>query len=139
MEYKLIVQDSENSEITEILKQGVRSYSSAYFNGVVGGDSFVIYTQNKEGKVIGGISGNLGRYAKVAWAWVDEEYRSQKLGTKLFNELDKFAKSKGSRYILLETFEFQAKPFYEKIGYECIGTVKRLIEGYDCHFMRKEL
>ncbi|WP_206425200.1 GNAT family N-acetyltransferase [Rickettsiales endosymbiont of Stachyamoeba lipophora] len=61
------------------------------------------------------------------------------MGRKLFAELEQYAKSKNCKYIQLDTFEFQAKPFYEKLGFKCIGTIKEWIKGYDWHFMRKVL
>lgn len=50
--------------------------------------------------------------------WVDEQYRKHGLGTKLLNEIEKIAIEEKCNLIHLDTFDFQAKDFYIKQGYE---------------------
>ncbi|WP_337589150.1 hypothetical protein [Legionella shakespearei] len=54
-------------------------------------------------------------------------------------KLEQFSKMKGCLYIQLDTFDFQARPFYEKLGFECVGTISKWVDDRDCHFMRKIL
>ncbi len=49
--------------------------------------------------------------------WVDKQYRNQKLGTKLVEEIYNHLKKEGVSKILL-TYDEDAKGFYEKLGYE---------------------
>lgn len=53
--------------------------------------------------------------------WVKEEYRKEGLGSKILNEIEKVAKDKGCYLIHLDTFDFQAKDFYIKHGYDLFG------------------
>jgi hypothetical protein len=41
--------------------------------------------------------------------------------------------------ITLGTAEFQAKPFYEKLGYEVVGLRKESPKGYVSYSLRKDL
>lgn len=78
-------------------------------------------------------------HARVEFTWVDERYRRQGLGRNLFQKLDAYCRSKKCSVIQLYTFNFQAPSFYEKMGFEHIGTVSEWTCGHDCHFMRKLL
>jgi len=96
--------------------------------------------KNPKNNIIAGLYGWYSKkYLRVEMTWVNEHYRNQSLGTQLFQQLDIYARSKGCQYIQLDTFDFQARPFYEKLGFACIGTIPKWIEGRDCHFMRKKL
>lgn len=55
--------------------------------------------------------------------WVDEQYRKHGLGTKLLNEIEKIAIEEKCNLIHLDTFDFQAKDFYIKQGYEVFGVL----------------
>lgn len=39
----------------------------------------------------------------------------------------------------LDTFEFQARPFYEHLGYNCFGTLPEYPKGFSRFFMQKML
>ena len=49
---------------------------------------------------------------------VIEEYRSKGIGTKLIKQVEDYCRNKQIRYIELCTNEFQARPFYEKLGFK---------------------
>ena len=55
--------------------------------------------------------------------WVKEEYRHKGLGSQLLNEIEKTAKEYDCHLIHLDTFDFQAKDFYIKQGYELFGVL----------------
>jgi GNAT superfamily N-acetyltransferase len=128
----------EDSEILEIIKNGVIEYNSKYL-GKREFKPFVIYAEENS-QIIGGIVGEVvGNCLRIDWLFVEEAFRGKKIGTRLFNELDKFAKANNCSIMQAETFDFQAKPFYEKQGFTCVGIIEKWVGGRDCHFMRKEL
>ncbi|MFL0248040.1 GNAT family N-acetyltransferase [Candidatus Clostridium stratigraminis] len=71
--------------------------------------------------------------------WVKEEYRKDGLGTKLIREIEKIAKEKGCYLIHLDTFDFQAKDFYIKHGYEIFGVLEECPQGHKRYFMKKRI
>lgn len=71
--------------------------------------------------------------------WVKEEYRKDKLGTKLLKEIEKIAKEKDCHLIHLDTFDFQAKDFYIKHGYEIFGVLDQCPENHKRYFMKKSI
>ncbi|NFQ03722.1 GNAT family N-acetyltransferase [Clostridium sporogenes] len=71
--------------------------------------------------------------------WVKEEYRKGKLGTKLLKEIEKIAKEKDCHLIHLDTFDFQAKDFYIRHGYEIFGVLDQCPENHKRYFMKKSI
>jgi ribosomal protein S18 acetylase RimI-like enzyme len=49
------------------------------------------------------------------------------------------ARAHGCHYAFLETFSFQARPFYERFGYEVIGTLDNYPAGEQHFVMKKQL
>ncbi|MHB8034168.1 N-acetyltransferase [Clostridium botulinum] len=71
--------------------------------------------------------------------WVKEENRKDRLGTKLLKELEKIAKEKDCHLIHLDTFDFQAKDFYIKHGYEIFGVLDQCPDNHKRYFMKKNI
>jgi ribosomal protein S18 acetylase RimI-like enzyme len=70
---------------------------------------------------------------------VKTEYKGQKIGTKLMEFAEELARGKGFESIDLGTTEFQARPFYEKLGYNVIRTQQNLPKGFECYTLIKQL
>ncbi len=71
--------------------------------------------------------------------WVDEKYRKCGLGTKLLNEIEKIAFKENCSLIHLDTFDFQAKDFYTKQGYEVFGVLEDCPVNHCRYYLKKKL
>jgi GNAT superfamily N-acetyltransferase len=71
--------------------------------------------------------------------WVKEEYRKEGYGSVLLNEVEKIAKAKGCNLIHLDTFDFQAKDFYLKYGYEVFGVLDDCPMDHKRYYMKKNI
>jgi hypothetical protein len=49
------------------------------------------------------------------------------------------ARERGCCGALVDTFSFQARPFYERLGYRVIGTVADYPPGHACFFLSRRL
>jgi hypothetical protein len=49
------------------------------------------------------------------------------------------ARASGCKYAWLDTFEFQARPFYERLGYECFRLLNNHPIGHTHYFMYKRV
>ncbi|RWA83655.1 GNAT family N-acetyltransferase [Mesorhizobium sp.] len=85
-----------------------------------------------------------GLYALDGYGWafvrylaIAEEYRGLGLGRRLVGEAEKIAKARGYIGIWLDTFEFQARPFYEKLGFELFGEVEGGPGAIPRYFLKK--
>lgn len=91
-------------------------------------------------KLIGGAIG----FIQYNWyfldlLYVDEEYRGQNIGTKLLNQIEDFAKKENLTGIRMETWDFQARGFYEKNGYIVFAKIKDCPPGTINYYLKKEM
>ena len=92
------------------------------------------------GGIVGGLIGHTRwSWLYVAKLWVDERARGRGVGTKLLNAAEEIARSRGCTDASLDTFEYQARPFYEKLGYQLFGTLDGYPPGYRQFYLRKSL
>ena len=86
----------------------------------------------KDDKIVAGIVARMycWNVVYVDTLWVDSSYRGKKLGSLLLEEVENDAKSKGAKLIHLDTFDFQAKEFYEKQGYIVFGILENCPEKH---------
>jgi GNAT superfamily N-acetyltransferase len=71
--------------------------------------------------------------------WVNAEFRKEGYGSALLNEVEKIAKEKGCKLIHLDTFDFQAKDFYLKHGYEIFGVLEDCPMEHKRYYMKKNI
>jgi GNAT superfamily N-acetyltransferase len=90
--------------------------------------------------IAGGLIGHIRwRWLYVAKLWVDERARGQGVGTQLLKAAEDIARARGCIGASLDTFEYQARPFYEKLGYELFGTLDGYPPGSRQFYLRKKL
>ena len=61
------------------------------------------------------------------------------MGSRLMSLAEAEAMKRGCHAAWLDTFEFQAKAFYERIGYSCFATLPDFPKGSSRYFMWKDL
>jgi len=73
------------------------------------------------GELLAGLSGRtFGNWLMVDYLWVSENCRGQGYGKRLMQEAENLARSRGCRFVLLDTLDFQARPFYQQLGYQLV-------------------
>lgn len=87
-----------------------------------------------------------GLYGRSIWGTLEiktfvvrQDNRNQGIGRKLILEAEKEAKKRNCRFISLDTFSFQAPEFYEKLGFEKIGTETDFPKGFNKYYFRKKI
>ena len=108
------------------------------------GDSYysplAIFLRDGRGAVLGNALGHIwGGWLDLASLWVTEPLRGQGYGRKLLEAAEDEARAQGCRSVFLTTFSFQARPFYERLGYEVIADVPDYPVGHTYHVLRKML
>lgn len=96
--------------------------------------------QDPDGKAEGGLWG------RAAYDWLFVEYlavpsklRRTGLGRTLMQKAEQIAVEHGCVGVWLDTFAFQARPFYEKLGYTCFGQLVDHPRGSARYFLQKRL
>jgi GNAT superfamily N-acetyltransferase len=94
----------------------------------------------RDGRVVAGADGRTQwGWLYVAHVWVDDGLRGTGMGTRVLATIEDAGRARGCRAVFLDTLAFQAKPFYEKLGYEEFGRLDDYPAGGTKHFMWKQL
>ena len=85
-----------------------------------------------------------GLWGRCAYDWlfvellvVPEEHRGENYGKALIAQAESIARANDCIGIWLDTYEFQARGFYEKLGFEVFGTLDDHPIGQKRFFLRK--
>jgi GNAT superfamily N-acetyltransferase len=98
------------------------------------------FLKSPRGEWMGGLLGSLwGGWLHVRILWVHAAARGQGNGTRLLHAAETSAIERDCFAATLETHSFQARPFYEKYGYEVFATLGDWPPGHAKYFMRKQL
>jgi GNAT superfamily N-acetyltransferase len=71
--------------------------------------------------------------------WLPPELRGAGLGRELMARAEAEAITRGCHTALVDTMDWQARPFYEKCGYAVFGTLPDVPLGHKRFFMSKKL
>ena len=96
---------------------------------------------DEEGNIIAGCLAIMHYWNVVAIdiLWVDDQYRGQGLGSILLGKVEREAMEKGCHLVHLDTYDFQAKGFYEKNGYSVFGILEDCPKGHIRYYLKKSL
>jgi GNAT superfamily N-acetyltransferase len=100
----------------------------------------IAVTHPESGELLGGLYGATGYgYLHVDMLFVPESLRGSGLGSQLMRQAEDEAVRRGCQGSYLETFDFQACGFYERIGYTIFGRVDDTPPGHTRFFLKKTL
>tara|TARA_R110002096_G_scaffold237059_3_gene427830 strand:+ start:1115 stop:1561 length:447 start_codon:yes stop_codon:yes gene_type:complete len=90
------------------------------------------------GPMIGGLNGGTAwGWLYISHLWVAADQRHLGLGSALMREVEARAKERGMAGAHLTTASFQARAFYEKLGFQVFGQLDGMPPGGTLYYMRK--
>ncbi|QYK00556.1 GNAT family N-acetyltransferase [Shewanella psychrotolerans] len=96
--------------------------------------------EDEQGTLLAGLSARtFGNWLMIDNLWVSDALRGQQIGSQILNEAEHIAKERGCIYAILDTLNFQAKPFYESRGYQLQWTLEAYPATGCKYFMTKAL
>ena len=126
-------------EDVRTVQRGLREFNVRYI-GDPNEQPVTIFLRSSDGEVVGGLLGDIRwRWMYVARVWISEAFRGRGYGVALMKAAEEQAISAGCLGIHLDTFEYQARPFYEKLGYEVFGTLDDYPPNYRQYHLAKRL
>lgn len=137
----ICIDEKPVEHIQEVIIKNHKEYNESVVGPFIE-KPFTLHIKNPQGgAIIAGLFGVLAvNYdCLVQIASVDKNFRRQGIGSKMFGELENYARSNGCKNIRLETSAFQAKGFYEKLGYTEIAHFERGYLDHSIHMMQKTL
>ncbi|WKV52330.1 GNAT family N-acetyltransferase [Dickeya fangzhongdai] len=100
---------------------------------------FLNFTDN-DGQIIAGlVARTWWGGLEVQYLWVNDKHRNTGLGSKLMKQAEKEASARGCHMAYVDTFSFQAKGFYEKLGYQEYGSLPDYAHKYTRHYLAKPI
>lgn len=114
----------------------------AYNNSLVGDSHYVPLNVliKIDDRVVGGLWGCTAYgWLHIELLFLPENLRGNGVGRSTVSKAETEAIARGCTYSWLDTHEFQAKGFYESMGYSCFGELPDYPAGFARYFMRKEL
>lgn len=99
-----------------------------------------IIIRDDQNEIIGGLYGrSIWGTLEINKCVVIPQNRNEGIGRKLIIEAENEAKNRNCRFVSLNTFSFQAPEFYEKLGFEKIGTETDFPKGFEKYYYRKKI
>jgi GNAT superfamily N-acetyltransferase len=99
-----------------------------------------VFARAADGRVVAGVYGLTNwNWLDISLVWVSPELRRHGTGRRLITAIEDAARARGCTHAHLDTFSYQARPFYEKLGYEVFAALEDYPPGHQRFFLRKRL
>ena len=138
MHFVTVEQTRDDTEL-DTLRMGMRRHAEQHVRWETY-DELTVVLRDQKGRFLGGALGEAGRgWLQVSVLWVHEDVRGQGYGRQLLEALESEAIKRGCRNAYLDTFSYQAKPFYDRLGYVVFGVLEDYPVGHRRYYMCKQL
>lgn len=136
-EVRIVVEGPPSEASLKAIEVGLDAYNTQFSPTEF--EDFVVVLKTPSDTVVGGIfSQAWAGMLFIKWAWIDEAYRRQGFGLELMARSEEEGRKRGCSAVYLDTFDFQARPFYEKQGYKLFGEID-YPAGFKRYFLQKAL
>ncbi len=137
---QLDIVDTITADDQEALLTGLRAYNEQFVDTRTWGD-LAVFARDDDGTLIGGVIGRRkGEWLDISYVWVSSAVRGIGVGSQIMLAAEEEAKRKGCLNALVDTVSFQARPFYEKLGYQLQMTLPDFPnQGMQRHYLTKAL
>ena len=99
----------------------------------------VLLSDPGTGETLGGLwAETLFAHLHIDLLFVPEPLRGTGIGRRLMGDAEAEAIQRGCRGAWLDTYSFQARGFYQRLGYAVFGTIEDHPPGHRRYFMKKD-
>jgi GNAT superfamily N-acetyltransferase len=136
--YRLTVEDAPDDGDVDVLPHALEAFNEDRWPQHPPWLPLAIFLRD-EGRIVAGLAGETYcGWLFVRYLWVSDQLRGRGVGRELMARAEARAREHGCHSAWLDTFSFQARGFYEKLGYEEFGRLDYPPDHHK-HFMRKPL
>ena len=137
-DYRLTVEDAPADVDVDVLPHALETYNEGRWPQHPPWLPLAIFLRD-EARIVAGLAGETYcGWLFVKYLWVSDGLRGRGVGRELMARAEVRARERGCHSAWLDTFSFQARGFYEKLGYEEFGRLD-YPPGHHRHFLRKRL
>ena len=135
----LVVEDHPDPRDSEFLADQIDAYNMAV-TGITDWHPLALFVRDDGGQIVAGVEGGMwAGYLEIKNLWVHEDLRGQGLGRRLLSAAEQEALRRGCTQVLLDTHDFQAPGFYQRLGYTIFGTFEGIGGRHTRYYLRKPL
>ena len=99
-----------------------------------------IRASGSSGETVGALTGSTyWGWLHIRLLWVSDDRRRNGLGSTLVRAAEEEARLRGCKAALVDTFDFQAPSFYQKLGYSAFATLHEFPPGHSRIYYQKQL
>ena len=136
---RLAVDTAPSDELVRVLQAGLATDDPAAV-GPRDHRAFAIVLHDAGDRVVAGLLGaTIWRWLSIDALWVEPALRGGGQGARLLAEAERHARGLGCADARVDTFDFQARAFYERHGYVVYGRLEGFPPGHTHFHMRKSL
>ena len=117
---KIDLIDNPSDETINVLSEKLAAFTQAQREVSARYPIAVVITDSQENIIAGAEGVSFGDWFHLNSLWLDKPLRGQGYGSKILQKIEQAAKKRGCKSCLLTTLDFQAKPFYQKHGYQVV-------------------
>jgi GNAT superfamily N-acetyltransferase len=137
MRYELHEDMTEDEAL--FIRRGLVEFANRY-TGSRNYEEFGIVLRDQNGKACGGIAGNtIWNWLRIDVLWLPDELRGEGLGHQLLERAEQLARDRGCDSAMLDTFEFEARGFFEAHGYVVRSQTDGFPAGHTHYHLIKHL
>lgn len=135
---RILLSEAEVTPLAPVLFAGFEAFNGPH----VGPHGYrplrLMLFRDGEDTPAGGIQGHCyAAWLHMLMVYLPEDLRRRGLGAQLVARIESEARARGCIGAYLDTFEWQARPFYEKQGYRLFGTLPDCPPGRSRYFLMK--
>ncbi|HDN2512851.1 MULTISPECIES: GNAT family N-acetyltransferase [Providencia] len=113
----IVITHEVSPEDRDELLAGLRSFNVQFLDASRFGQ-LGVYFKDDDGVMQGGLIATIrANWLCIDYLWVSESARNEGIGRQLMQAAEHEASKVGCLHSLVDTFSFQALPFYQKLGY----------------------
>lgn len=135
----LVIEEHPDPPDLDFVSDQIDAFNIAV-TGIDDWRALAIFVRDNDGQIAAGITGGTwAGYLEIKNLWVREDRRGQGLGRRLLLVAEQEARARGCAQVLLDTHDFQAPEFYQKLGYSVFGVFEGIGGRYNRYYLRKKL
>ena len=137
--YHLVVEDDPDPRDLALLEDKL---AAAAVTAVGAGEEeeFGIFVRDGADRIVAGASASVwGECCQIHTLWVDSPQRGHGLATELIAQAEATARRRGCRLVMGLTYDVLTKGFYDRLGYQTVGTIENCPAGTTTRWYCKEL
>lgn len=136
-EYEIEVTDAPAATDVERLGNGLTEHSLA-FTVERGFLPVSVSVRDSAGELVGGIAAfHNWNWLQINLVWLRDDLRGTGLGSRMLERVLEEGRARGCGAAHLDTFSYQARPFYERHGFEVFAELEDYPPGHRRFYMKK--